>query len=174
MSKIEPLSLIYSELSIQIFRILTGRLLTKKQIKDITEHAVGRYFKDLFPETAHLDRSEKIALAQENISTASNIIAELKLDLDAQVETLNQLIAEIKEKQDVALQYEELAKTNKDAARAVRAEIENSIRHELESQSNKNRKVRRISSIIIWLLTLILGGALGAYFKDIVGFVLSI
>lgn len=171
--RIERLVPLYYELSIQIFRILTGQLFTQKQIKDITEHAVGRYFKDLFPETAYLDRSEKIAIAQNNISTASNIIAELKLDLDAQVETLNQLLEEIKEKQDVAQQYEELAKTNKDAARAVRAEIENSIRHELEIQSNKNRNIRRISSIIIWLLTLIAGGALGAYFKDIVGLVLK-
>ena len=42
------------------------------------------------------------------------------------------------------------------------------LRDELTQQSEQGKTLRRIVSISIWLFTLIIGAALGAYFIDIV------
>ena len=159
-----------NELSTQVIRGLTGQLFTKDQIRQITRHSLGRYFEALFPEDEEeLDRAERLAAAQTHIESASRIMAEMRVELDAQTETLNRLLGEIDEKKSLAEKYGALAETNQEAASAMRMEIEEAIGQELTRQSSQGRTVRRLVSAFLWILTLILGAALGAYFKDIVG-----
>ena len=143
--------------------------MTRNQLKNILKHAAGQYFKELFSETAHLDRSEKIEIPQENIQRASNIIVELKAGLDAQAATLNKLM-KMDEKQGTAQRYAAFAETNKEAELAIRVEIESAMREELVAQSSKNKAIRILFSLIIWVVTISLGAALGSYFKEIVTF----
>lgn len=160
---------IVNEISTQLVRSATGQLFTKEQIRQITKHSLGRYFESLFPEDEEeLNRAERLAAAQQHIETASKIMAEMRVELDAQTETLNRLLIEIDEKKSLAETYGELAKTNHKAASAMRMEIEEAVGQELVRQSNHGRSVRRLASAVLWILTLILGAALGTYFKDIV------
>ena len=61
-----------------------------------------------------------------------------------------------------------MAEINKENFSALKGEMEDAFRKELEEQSSKGKGFRRAASISIWLFTLIIGAALGAYFKDMV------
>jgi hypothetical protein len=169
------LTTLTTEIVSQATRALTGQLFTEEQIKGITSHSVGRYFRELFPENG-VDRNqrERIELAQTHIIEASAIIANMRTELDAQKETLETLLAEIEEKKSTAENYAQLAETNQSAVSAMRQEIEFTLREELVRQSKVGRGTRRIASALLWVATIILGAALGSYFREVWGFVTSL
>jgi hypothetical protein len=157
------------QISVQLIRIVSGQLLSKDQIKKISSHAVGRHLIDYLPnEGDAVSRRESIELAHGHIEKASSIISEMTVELDAQKQTLTALIDEIDEKRTLAHRYAVLASTNQEAASAITNELENTLRIELTRQSEEGRTLRRIASISLWLLTLILGAAAGAYLKEFV------
>lgn len=156
---------IYTEL----IRSLTGQLFTKDQISQITSHTIGKYFAEFFPESEREKKAqERVEEAKGHITEASAIIAEMQSDLESQTTQLDALLADIEEKKKLAEKYKELASTNQEKFAAFKEEMGASLREELGQQSEQGKTLRRISSIIIWLVTLLLGAALGAYFKDIV------
>lgn len=156
---------IYTEL----IRSLTGQLFTKDQISQITSHAIGKYFAEFFPESEREKKAqERVEEAKGHITEASAIIAEMQSDLESQTTQLDALLADIEEKKKLAEKYKELASTKQEKFAVFKEEMGASLREELVQQSEQGKTLRRISSIIIWLVTLLLGAALGAYFKDIV------
>lgn len=74
-------------------------------------------------------------------------------------------------KNKLADRYQTLTETNKETFEAFRQEMEEALRRELTEQANQDKRLRQIASSIIWLVTLIVGAALGAYFKDIVAWI---
>lgn len=161
-----------SELTAQLIRGLTGQLFTREQIRQITKRSLGRYLEGLFPEEEDKrDRAARLAAAQTHIESASKIMLEMQVELDAQSETLDRLLLEIEEKKSLASKYSALAETNQEAVTAVRLEIEEAIGQELFRQSNQGKTARLFANVFIWLITLVVGAALGAYFKDIIAFV---
>lgn len=169
------LTTLSAEVVSQATKALTGQLFTEEQIKGITGHSVGKYFKELFPDN-ELDRTqrERIELAQSHIVEASSIMADMRIELDAQKATLENLLGEIEEKKSTAEKYAQLAETNQGAVSAVRHEIELTLREELVRQSKAGRGIRRVASALLWITTLILGAALGSYFREVWGFVSSL
>ncbi len=80
---------LFNELFIQILRTLTGQLFTKEQIRQITQHSLGRYLAELFPEDEKaLDRAQRLSAAKQHMESAARIMSEMRLELDAQTETL--------------------------------------------------------------------------------------
>ena len=106
--------------------------------------------------------------ARDHISKASSIILAMQVDLDSQTNQLDQLLIEIEEKKQLAVRYEELAETSQEKFAAFRKEMEDALRNEIVEQSEKGKRLRQVASLVIWIFTLILGAAMGAYFKDIV------
>lgn len=162
--------MIIENLAIELFRelskIVTGKLLTDGQIRGVTGHVVGRYFSDFFPTPQREAEAEKrINNASLHITEASKIISGLQDDLESQARQLDALAREIEEKKQVAERYAVLAQTNQDALAAFKAELEETVRKELTAQSEKGKHIRRLASLIIWVVTLILGAALGAYLE---------
>ena len=161
-----------NQLSISLIKSATGSLLTKEQIQKITSHSVGRYLKDFLPDDRDAEDSrQKVESARIHIESATAIIGDIRTDLDAQSSALDMLLTEIQEKKKAAEEYRLLVETNQDAFAAMRRQLEDSVRAELVRQSEEGKVIRRAVSIFITLVTLILGAALGAYFKDIVAYV---
>lgn len=161
------------EATLALARIATGRLFTKEQIRHITRHSLGRYLEDLFPKDAEdLPRAERLSAARNHIENASVIIAEMRIELNAQAEALDRLVEEINEKKSLADRYASLASANKDAVSAMTMEIEEAIGNELARRSEEGRTARRVASATLALVTLVSGAALGAYFKDIIDWLL--
>lgn len=153
----------------ELVRTISGQLFTEKEIRIFSSHAVGKYFMGWFPEPEEEKAArERVEEAREYIGKASAIIAAMQTDLIEQNQQLDQLLEKIKDKKALAERYEQLASTNQAQFYAFRQEMEEAIRQELIEQSKKGRKLRQAASITISLITLIAGGALGAYFKDIV------
>ncbi|NYT79527.1 hypothetical protein H0A71_21370 [Alcaligenaceae bacterium] len=152
----------------EAFRAITGRLFTEAQIRQVATHAVGRYLTDLLPEPAD-DRAarERAEEARSHIEQASSIISQLQYELGSQTKQLDNVLAEIEEKKRLAMKYETLAKTGQEQFAAFKSEIEGALRQELANQSEKGKTVRRLASGFLWLVTLVLGAALGAYFKEL-------
>lgn len=161
---------VFNALFNEVFRSVTGKLFTDAQIRAVASHAVGKYFIELLPEQSD-ERSarERVSEARDHIAKASAIITGMQAELGSQTQQLEILLAEVDEKKKLAEKYETLANTNQQQFSAFKSEMENSLRRELISQSEKGRVLRRIASAILWLLTLILGAALGTYFKEIIG-----
>ncbi len=159
------------ELLSALSRAVTGQLYTDRQIKVITSGTIGKYLSEFFPAPKEeLAAKERVQAAEKHISAASSIIQDMQKDLEAQNSELGKLIEEVEQKKQLADRYQALAQTNKQAFDAFRAEMENALRKELQEQAVKGKRVRQFVSIFLWFVTLIIGAALGTYFKDIVAF----
>jgi hypothetical protein len=152
----------------EAIRTLTGRLFTDAQIRQIATHAVGKHFADLLPEPVEERAArERVEEARGHIEQASAIISQLQSELGSQTQKLDRVLAEIEEKKKLAMRYEALAKTGQEQFAAFRAEMEGALRQELTAQSEKGKTTRRLASGFLWLLTLVLGAALGTYFEEV-------
>jgi hypothetical protein len=143
--------------------------MTEEQIKGVTGGVVGKYLADWFPASQQeLEAGKRVDVARGHIAEATRIIDGLRIDLEHQAGLLDHLAKDIEEKRQVAERYAALAETNREASAAFRAEIEETLRRELLTQASKGRRLRQVVSFVVWITTLVLGAALGAYFLDIV------
>ena len=159
---------VVSAVGVELIRAVSGKLFTEDQVRAVSSHAVGKYFADLLPEPAE-DRTarERVEEARSHIGKASSIIAAMQSELSTQTTQLDALLGEIEEKKKMADQYAQLAATSREQFSALRKEMEEVLRQELVAQSEKGKRVRQLASSIIWVLTLVLGAALGTYFKEV-------
>ena len=159
----------------QLSRLVSGRLLTETQIKAASAHAVGKYFADFLPEPKDERAArERVEEAQGHISKATAIIGQLQAELGSQTQQLDTVLKELDEKKKLAHRYSVLAATGQEQFSAFKAEMESALRAELHMQSEKGRRLRRTASAILWIMTLVLGAALGAYFKEVVSWLRTI
>jgi hypothetical protein len=161
-----------SSLLVELARIVTGRLFNEKQISAITKNAIGKYFATFFqePEDQRAAR-ERVEEARLHIQAASAIINQMQEEMSHQSIQLDRVIEEIEEKRKLAERYGQLAATSHQQFSAFRAETEEMLRKELVIQAEKGRRLRQVASGLIWLFTLVLGAALGTYFKEIVAWI---
>lgn len=163
---------ISTELFASLVRAITGKLYTNEQIKTITSGAMGKYFAEFFPTPKdEFAAQERVDSARKHISAASSIIRDMQEDLETQDRKLGSLLEEVEQKKRLADRYQALANTNRKSFDAFRAEMEDALRKELQEQAEKGKRIRRTVSIILWVITLIVGAALGAYFKDVVAMI---
>ncbi|WP_425217733.1 hypothetical protein [Tumidithrix helvetica] len=155
-----------SEASREAIKLLTGKLLTESQIQSVSKHVVGKYFADLFPTSENeAEGEERIASARMHITEASNIISSLQGDLERQADQLEFLAKEIDQKKQIAERYAILAQTNQNEFSAFKTEMEETLRKELNAQNEKGKIIRRTVSFASWLIALVLGAYLGAWFQ---------
>ncbi|MDX6385593.1 MAG: hypothetical protein QOK48_3166 [Blastocatellia bacterium] len=169
-----PLEFI-NAISAELFRALTGRLFTEAQIRTVTSNAIGKYFADFFPEPKDERAArERVQEAQEHISKASAIITQLQTELGSQTQQLDSVLKELEDKKQLAQRYAALAETSQEQFAAFKAEMETVLRQELVAQSEKGKAMRRLASAVLWVVTLIIGAALGAYFKEVLAWLWSL
>jgi chromosome segregation ATPase len=159
-------TLIVNEISKEVIKLLTGKLLTESQIQSVSKHVVGKYFADLLPTSENEVEAEKrITSARMHITEASNIISSLQSDLKRQADQLEFLAKEIDQKKQIAERYAVLAQTNQDAFSAFKTEMEETLRKELNAQNEKGKTIRRTVSFASWSIALVAGAFLGAWFQ---------
>ena len=155
----------------EVFRALTGRLFSKKQIDAITRNTVGRYLAVYFPPAEEGSAPEaRIEQAGEHIAAAGRLIVELQQELEGRREALASLAEEIERGRQVADHYQALAKAGQELFAPLKAEMADAVRAELQEQADKGRVPR----VLLWVVTLLAGAALGYYFGPIVGWVQSL
>lgn len=151
--------------ALELVRLVTGKLFSDEEIKEITKGAIGRHFAELFPEPADERAArERVEEARSHITAANEILTRMQSELHEQSTRFDQLLSEIEEKRLIAERYSALASTNKQQFEAYKQEISDTIRAEIEAQANKGRRFRQATSLVFWVVTL----AIGAYFKEIV------
>jgi hypothetical protein len=159
----------------ELTRFITGQLFTEKQIRSITSHAVGKHLSDWFPEPeSEIRTQERVKQAKLYINEASLIIASMQEELVTQSAELDELLKAIDEKKRLAERYANLAQTSAEKFSAFKVEMEEALRQELRRQSEKGKFIRLAVSFSLWFITLVLGAALGAYFRDITGWLTSV
>jgi hypothetical protein len=71
-SMLFDVKIIAVEISKEVIKILSGKLLTESQIQSVSKHVVGRYFADLLPTPENeAEAEERIASARMHITEAS-------------------------------------------------------------------------------------------------------
>ncbi|ELB2184811.1 TPA: hypothetical protein ACVOZB_004497 [Vibrio diabolicus] len=160
---------IFNQVYLELIRTLTGQLFTEKQVQLITKHTVGRHLAEFFPEDENEKNArERVEEARVHISKAGDIISHMQAELDLQTNQLDTLLNEIELKKEQANKFAQLAATNEAKFSAFKEQMAESLKAELVAQSNEGKNLRRAASAFIWLLTLVVGAALGTYFKEIV------
>lgn len=160
---------LFNAVGAELFKAVTGRLFTEAQIKSVSANAIGKYFADFLPEPKDERAArERVEEAREHIAKATQIIASLQSELGTQTQQLDAVLKELEEKKQLAQQYQALATAGQEQFAALRAQMEIALRQELLAQSEKGKRPRRVASAILWIVTLVLGAALGTYFKDVV------
>jgi len=89
----------------------------------------------------------------------------LQGDLEIQADQLDFLAKEIDKKRQIAQRYAILAQTNQDAFSAFKTQMEETLRKELNAQNEKGKTIRRAESFVLWLIGLMVGAFLGAWFQ---------
>ena len=164
-----------TEISNSLIRSITGKLFTEEQIHAVTSNTIGKHFSDWFPTPQKaIEERSRVEEARQHINKASLIIAEMQSDLENQNHQLEKILKDVEEKRQLAERYEILANTSQEKLNAFRKEMEESLRNELITQAEQGKRLRQIASFVVWLITLILGAALGAYFKNILDWLKSI
>lgn len=160
---------------VELFKSVTGRLFTEAQIKSLSVHTVGKYFADFLPDPKDEGAARvRVEEARDHIAKAGQIIDSLQSQLGAQAEQLDAVLKELEEKKQLAQQYQTLATVGEEQFAVLRMQMEEALRQELLAQSEKGKKLRRVASAFWWLVTLVLGAALGTYFKEVVQWLSSI
>lgn len=160
---------LFNAVGTELFKAATGRLFTEAQIKSVSANAIGKYFADFLPEPKDERAArERVEEARDHIAKATQIIASLQSELGTQTLQLDAVLKELEEKKQLAQQYQTLATVGQEQFAALRAQMESALRQELLAQSEKGKRLRRVASAILWLVTLVLGAALGTYFKEVV------
>jgi len=160
---------IFAEFSSALVRAITGKLYTDEQIKTITSGAIGKYLAAFFPTPKdELAAQERTESARKHISAATTIIRDLQEDLETQDRKLGEPLKEVEQEKQLADRYQAFAHTHRGAFETFRVEIEEALRKELQEQAEKGKWIRQVVSITLWVVTVVAGAALGAYFKSIV------
>lgn len=92
-------------------------------------------------------------------------------NLESQNKNLAHILKEIEDKKKLAERYRTLAQTDQREFAAFREEMEEALRKELTKQATKGKRLRQAVSLFLWIVTLVTGAALGAYFTRIVGWI---
>ena len=172
---IELVGKISGEIVRGFVRNFTGNLFTDEQIITITKGAIGKYFAEFFPiPKDELAAQERVEKAQEHIKAAGVIIRDMQDELEDQNQKLGELLEEVEQKKKLADRYQTLAQTNEESFQAFREEMQEALKKELQEQTEKGRRIRQVVSIFFWAVTLLIGAALGSYFKNIVELVQSV
>lgn len=163
---------LFNAVGAELFKAISGRLFTETQIKAVASHAVGKYFSEFLPELKDERAArERVEEARDHIAKATHIIAQLQSELGSQTQQLDSVLKELEEKKQLAQTYGALAKTSQEQFAAFKLEMEDALRQELLAQSEKGKGIRRFASAMLWVITLVLGAALGTYFKDVLEWV---
>ena len=169
------MNLIFTEILNVLIRAITGKLFTNTQIHTITSNTAKKYLSLWFPTADEGIKSRyRVEEARHHILSANEIIRDMRLDLENQSNHLEQMLKEVEEKKHLAEQYATIIETNEEQLAAFRKEIEEAFRKELIAESERGKYFRMFASSIIWLITLVLGAAMVAYFSDIVSWVGSL
>jgi hypothetical protein len=176
---INDVSRLFRRVLEEVFNIIlsavSGSLFSATQIRSISVSAAGLGVRFVFP-GGEVDENlgEKIEQARAHIASASGIVHELSEGLETRAKALDELIARVEEKKKEADHFSAIADANAATLAAFRSEIELAIRTELEARDKQGRLIRQLASAIVWIVTLILGAALGAYFLPIVAWAQSL
>lgn len=165
------IEIVLSPITIAISKIITGQLFSEEEIERLSKHTIGKHFKELFPVNENdQDIGSRVNNAQKHIAAAGSIVSSLQQDLTKESENLDLILEDIKAKKIEFEKYQELAEIDKKKIDHLKAEMQTTLRNELTNQSNKGKWGRRF----LWVMTLLIGAALGAYFKDIVAWLTQI
>jgi len=158
----------YVDLLSSLSQIVTGRLLSDTQIRRISSTLVGKMFTDWLAEPKD-ERAikERVEAARDHIASATKILGDLKFELEEKSTQLDVLVANAEAQRRKAEEYSALAQANAVTVKAIRAQIEEAVRDELGAQAGHGRRLRQTVSITSWILSLLLGAALGAHWSKV-------
>jgi hypothetical protein len=159
---------IYIDLLSSLSQVVTGRILTDTQIRSISSSLVGQLFSDWLAEPKdQREIRQRVDAARDHMANATRILADLKSELDEKSSQLDKLAADVEAQRKKAEEYSILAQANASTVQAIRTQIEASVRQELENQTKRGRKLRQAISVSSWVISLLVGAALGAHWTKV-------
>lgn len=99
--------------------------------------------------------------ASSHLTEASEILAELQIEMKQRNEDLENLLSDIDGKRVEADRLGRIADMKQEEIEAITTEIENRIGEQLRQALEKNKTRRRILSCVVWVITLFAGGTVG-------------
>ena len=119
------------------------------------------------PNDIQEDYSNRVKTAGEHLQLAGSILNELQRDLEQQSQQLIAVQSDLEKRKQDAEYWKKLADINKDSATVLTGEIERAMRQQIRKELDRGKTFRTIGGFIGWVITLILGGIVGAAIQQI-------
>jgi len=108
------------------------------------------------------DVRKRAQLASEHLSEAGRILTDLQVELNQRNHELEELVQSIDKRRSEAEHWQEIASTNEKLASALTKEIERRVGEQIRAELDRNKTRRQIIGGVVWIVTLLLGGIVGA------------
>jgi hypothetical protein len=112
------------------------------------------------------DFRQRAQKASDHLTQAAQILDDLQGELRERNQELEGLLAEIEVRQADAEHWRQIASVNEQLASALTAEIERRVRTQVRTELDKGKSRRRVFAAISWVITLVLGGVVGAVIQQ--------
>lgn len=122
---------------------------------------------ELTPTEIQDDYANRVKTAGEHLQLAGSILNELQKNLEQQSQQLATVQLNIEKHKQDAEYWKTLADINQDTAAVLTDEIERATRQQIRKELDRGKTLRIIGSLIGWVITLILGGIVGAAIQQV-------
>jgi hypothetical protein len=119
------------------------------------------------PSEVQEEYSNRVKMAGEHLQLAGSILTELQNNLEQQSQQLVAIQADLEKRKQDAEYWKKLADINKDSAAVLTGEIERAMRQQIRKELDRGKTLRTIGGFIGWVITLLLGGVVGAAIQQI-------
>jgi hypothetical protein len=161
----------FSERFVEGFMAMTGQIsetaitgLAVSTAYDVVYEIIKKQWTGTPEEQA--DFRQRAQEASDHLTRAGQILDSLQEELKQRNQELEGLLAEIEIKQADAERWRQVASVNEQLASALTAEIEERVRTQIRAELDKGKNRRRVFAVINWIITLILGGVVGAVIQQ--------
>jgi len=127
-------------------------------VASVAYDVIGKQFVGVSEEDIHQRAQE----ASEHLTEAAKILSDLQMELSERNQELGNLLTEIETRRADAEHWTQIASANEQLASALTKEIERRVGDQIRAELDRGKTRRRILGVIMWLVTLILGGIVGA------------
>jgi hypothetical protein len=153
---------------VEIMAAFTGQIILSESVitnlvastaYDVIYDVIRKQLVGILEEEDIRQRAQK---ASEHLAQAAKILSDLQVEVSERNQELENLLIEIETRRADAEHWAQIASVNEQVASALTKEIERRVRDQFRTELDRGKTRRRVFGVIMWFITLVLGGIVGA------------
>ena len=162
----KSLSSFLAEVAPAWLSILPGTYILEPALSKIISQVVSDVVNKTLSQPSEDDIARRAQLASNHLSEAAGILTDLQVELNTRNQELINLISTINARREEAEYWKTIASANEGLASKLTKEIERRVGEQIRVEFSRGKTRRQIIGVIMWLVTLIAGGIVGAVIQQ--------